>query len=101
MANSIEAIISGGGSPQAILTVHGDTIFVDPVKNFKHNEMITITCTKCKTIKNLSDFPKHKGRKYERDSWCIMCHREASKIGEKGDSVRGAKVLAPPSMWQR
>jgi hypothetical protein len=42
---SIEAYVDGGGSPDAQVRVSADTVFVDPVKNLSHNELITVTIT--------------------------------------------------------
>lgn len=40
----------------------------------------TKVCAKCKKRKKVKFFNKHRGTKDKLCSWCVSCHREASKI---------------------
>jgi hypothetical protein len=44
-ASSIAVSISGGGSPDAKVSVDGDTVFVDPVTNFTCDTLVTVSIT--------------------------------------------------------
>ncbi|MBN1308872.1 MAG: hypothetical protein JXA18_13195 [Chitinispirillaceae bacterium] len=41
--STVQATIEGGGDPEAIVTVHKDTVFVEPVRNFDYNASVVVT----------------------------------------------------------
>ncbi|MBN2168525.1 MAG: hypothetical protein JW738_04720, partial [Actinobacteria bacterium] len=45
VASTVAVDISGGGSPSASVRVGGDTVFIDPVRNFGFDSLVTVTIT--------------------------------------------------------
>ncbi|MBN1604601.1 MAG: hypothetical protein JW915_23535 [Chitinispirillaceae bacterium] len=41
--SDLKAVISGGGNPDALIFNSGDTVFINPVKNFTFDEIVTVT----------------------------------------------------------
>jgi hypothetical protein len=55
--SSVTTVVSGGGSPNVLVRVKGDTVFIDPVKNFSYDSPVTVTITGVDTAGNRIEFP--------------------------------------------
>jgi hypothetical protein len=56
VTSTIAVAISGGGSPNAAVRVSGDTVFIDPVRNFSFDSLVTISITGTDTAGNSIGF---------------------------------------------
>ena len=45
-------------------------------------------CRKCKTVKPIEEFAKHKKMKLGYDTICLLCNREASSKWNKENSLQ-------------
>lgn len=56
LPSSVEVSIAGGGSPNATVRVKGDTVFMNPVKKFTYDTLVTVSITCLDSAKNHIEF---------------------------------------------